>query len=61
MQDVLDFRYTTLNPHLMTLVTEEKKLFDACSTWFRKYDNLSQKMQGLDRNFVKTQIVYFLV
>lgn len=58
MQDLLDYRFKELNPFICLFITEEKKLFDNCSNFLRKFDGISQKMQTLERNFVSTKITY---
>ena len=58
MQELLDIKYKMLNPLICTLVNEEKKFFDSCSSFFNKFDNASQKLFGLDKGFQKTPINY---
>ena len=58
MQELLDIKYKMLNPLICTLVNEEKKFFDSCSSFFDKFDNASQKLFGLDKGFQKTPINY---
>ena len=58
IQELIDYRYRLLNPMLVSFLTEEKKFFDACSNFCRKFDNISMKVNELDRVFQKTPIQY---
>ena len=58
MQELIDYRYRMLNPLLTTFLTEEKKFFDSCSNFFRKFDNINMKLNALERGFQKTPIQY---
>ena len=53
IQDLLDYRYKILNPIICNVVNEEKIFFDACSNFFSKFENISQKMEGLNKGFQK--------
>lgn len=47
-----------MNPLVSIFVTQEKKFIDSCAEYFRKFDNLSSKMSGLDIAFKPTKIAY---
>lgn len=47
-----------LNPLIAGLVAEEKKFFDSCSEFFRKFDGITQKVVLLDKGYQGTPISY---
>jgi hypothetical protein len=54
IQELLDYKYKMINPVLSAFALEEKKFFLLGNELFKKFDNLPNRIQAMDRKCMPT-------